>query len=126
MQFCLFFKKILIFAFINFTGRRSVSACTSDTRTPWSSSPTKSPLKLQILTEIKKVDQDEDVLETITRVIKNHGSLNALNNFEDDPPGVNNFIKCSPERSSFRSPRKDSKGHSHLSKIPAPVFFGKT
>lgn len=70
---------------------------------------------------VKHEEDDGTFFLKIKQLMKKHGSLNMLNDY-DEPVG-NGFMKNSPERSSHRSPRKDS---NNLSKIPAPVFYGKT
>lgn len=73
---------------------------------------------------VHHVTDDETLVLAIKHIVQKHGSLSVLNDL-DEPVG-NHFTKNSPERSSVRTPRKDSKGHNNLSKIPAPVFYAKT
>lgn len=97
--------------------RRASSATTS---------PKKSVLKQEVLNAVKQVPDDDTFLFTIRQLIKKHGSLNMLNDYDEPEQVNNNLMRTTPERSSYRSPRKDSKVKSNLSKIPAPMFYGKT
>lgn len=119
-------RSYLTFVYI-FIGRRSVSAVANDRRaSSTNTSPKKSLLKQEVLSAIKHIEDDDTFVITIQKLMKKHGSLNVLNDCDDPLPVSNGFTKNSPERSSFRSPRKDSKVHSNMSKIPAPVFYSKT
>lgn len=109
-----------------FAGRRSVSAVGHDRRASSSSTTSrKSLLKQEVLDVVQRVEDDDTFLLAIKQLIKKHGSLSKLNDYEQSTV-ENAFSRNTPERSSYLSPRKDSKSHNNMSKIPAPVFYGKT
>lgn len=83
-------------------------------------------LQKDVLNAVQRAQDDDTFLLTIKNLLKKHGSLNVLNDCDDPAPVSNGFSRNSPERSSYMSPRKDSKANSNLSKIPAPVFYNKT
>lgn len=99
-----------------------------DDRRPSSTntSPKKSVLKQEVLNAVEDVDDEDTFLITIKKLIKKHASLNKLNDCEEPQQVNNSFSRNTPERSSYLSPRKDSKVNNNLSKIPAPKFYGKT
>lgn len=113
---------------INFSGRRSVSAIGSDRRvSSTNTSPKKSALKQEVLNAVERDEDEPTFVLTIKKLLKKHGSLNKLDVDDTSLPVNNAFNRASQERGSTRSPRRDSKVNNNFqSKIPTPVFYGKT
>ncbi|XP_060533902.1 GAS2-like protein pickled eggs isoform X2 [Cylas formicarius] len=109
----------------NSTARRSVSAVSDNRRTSASAhtSPTKSRLKQELLDAVKRADDDQTIAMQVQELLRKYGSLSTLDNEDDYAQAPTKFVRQTPQRVSYRSPRKDSRPENNLSKIPAPVSF---
>lgn len=102
--------------------RRSVSGLNSRRSSSTNTSPTKSTSKLkdELLQAVAQANSDEVIALQVQALLKKFGSLNALSDEESEGP-VSLPARMTPDRMSFRSPRKDSRPDTNVSRIPAPV-----
>lgn len=87
------------------------------------SSPTKSPLRQELLKAAECVNDDSEMLNKIKNILKQYGPFESKkDDFEDfTSVWVNGSNKSSNEELKIFTPRKDSKPENNISRIPAPV-----
>lgn len=92
------------------------------------SSPTKSPLRQELLKAAESLNDDAEMLNKIKNILKQYGPFDCKkDSFEDFTSAwVNNSKKDSCEDTKVYTPRKDSKPENNVSKIPAPVYKRST
>lgn len=100
-------------------GRRIVSSTNS--------SPTKSPLRQELLKAAETLNDDAEMLDRIKNILKQYGPFDYnKEGYEDFTSAwVNNSKKTNDDSKTY-APRKDSKPENNVSKIPAPVFKRST
>lgn len=91
------------------------------------SSPTKSPLRQELLKAAEISNDDAAMLERIKNILKQYGPFDYTNknDCEDFTSVWVNQSKKTEDPKVF-TPRKDSKPENNLSKIPAPVYKRST
>ncbi|CAH1382169.1 unnamed protein product [Tenebrio molitor] len=80
-------------------------------------SPTKGSLKEELMNTVSRHDDDAIIVEQVQQLLKQYGSMSRI---DCDDVGAR-FVRGG-DRMSYRSPRKDSRADTNISRIPAPVL----
>lgn len=104
-------------------GRRVVNSTNS--------SPTKSPLRQELMKAAEQFNDDAEMLERLKELLRQYGPFDYKK--EDIGDFTSAWVSHQTKKNSltedpkgFNSPRKDSKPDNNVSKIPAPVFKRST
>lgn len=89
------------------------------------SSPTKSPLRQELLKAAEQFNNDAEMLEKLKDLLKQYGPFDYPKDELGDLTSA--WVNQSkPVEDKMITPRKDSKPENNVSKIPAPIFKRST